>query len=150
VPLQALLDRRRGARPRRPPQLDRQRRTLRGDDIVLSPAPEAPTSPEPAPVPSPPAVSAPEPAPASPRPASPPLPGVTSGDVDLSWRLDSAQPDPPDEPRSDDPGQALGVEPEPEPAVERPADTSTDARPATDRWSRVRPAWLRRADREGD
>jgi hypothetical protein len=70
---------------------------------------------------------------------------VTSGDVDLSWRLDFAQPDPPN-----DPGQALGVEPEPEPAVERPADTSTDARAATDRWSRVRPAWLRRADREGD
>ena len=49
-----------------------------------------------------------------------------------------------------DPFDLAEYEPEPEPAVERPADTSTDARAATDRWSRVRPAWLRRADREGD
>ncbi|HAK56786.1 MAG TPA: hypothetical protein DCP38_15100 [Acidobacteria bacterium] len=75
---------------------------------------------------------------------------MTLGDVDSSWRLDFAEPVPPGEPRSDDPGQAPGTEPEPEHELERPSEAPTDARPAATRWPRVRPNWLRRDDPEGD
>ena len=85
--------------------LDRQRRTLQGDNIVLGPTPEARR--EPAADPTAPLET---PSPVQPTlPASQPLTGVTARDTH-SIRTLKFEPRHPGQKRPDDLAQALGVE----------------------------------------
>ena len=89
----------RRSRHRKAPTLDRQRRSLRGDEIV--------TPPTPPPAPAPPVPIQPPP---MPEPLHGVFEGVTNGEVDAAWALDHREDDLSADDRSDDSAQALGVE----------------------------------------
>ncbi len=109
--------------------LDRQRRTLQGDNIVLGPTPEAPREPA---TPADPTAPPETPSPVQPTlPAPQPLTGVTAGDTHSIWTL-KFEPRHPGQKRPDDLAQALGVEYRPDREPER---TSRDPQqPPADRW----------------